>query len=187
MIAIYRESGVVYLAQTEADTKAGSHSSSTILNPENWLIWKIKGTPHALGASTREIRDADLLRYQTLFRGSLNLTKLHTVIGPRIHQLLDDYKRLDSDGDARSSFVFAKDDQAAFIRYNGEIRMLNDLDASENLDFIKGFFALHPELPAEERLIKALQCCMIEKGFLPGPIFIMNTRSTIPQCIRDKS
>jgi len=185
MIAVYRESGVVYLAQTGADTKADAHSSSTNLNPENWLIWKIKGTPHALGASTREIRDADLLRYQTLFRGSLNMTKLHTVIGPRIHQLLGEYKRLDSDGDARSSFVFAKDDQAAFIQYNGAVRMLSDLDASDYLDFLKGFFALHPELPAEKRLIKALQCCMLEKGFLQAPIFVMNTKTTTPYCVKD--
>ena len=58
------------------------------MHPENLTIWKLKGVKNSIMATTENLRDADLIRYESFFKGVLNEEKLMEIIIPKIRKNL---------------------------------------------------------------------------------------------------
>ena len=187
VVAAIKQNGRVYIGCDSQVTKGWSRS--TLKNPNNYKIWKVRGVDNCYMAHVGVVRDANvvrlidgLVRDYDIYRGSIDYEYVVNRIVPMIidelkdrHYLKGDSNYFDSMG---SSYLFAYKDQLFMIASDGCVIEIDDYVAiGSGEDVAIGSLNSTVGDAPVSRIIKAIKASATSDIYVDYPIIFTDTES----------
>ena len=182
-----KKDNVIYMGCDSQVTRGGSRTS--LSNPNNYKIWKVKGVDNCLMGHVGDLRDACVIRIMTnlvrdidVYRDEIDFEYVVFRIVPMIIDELKEYNYLVKDGKfncMESRFLFAHMDKLFVICSDGSVIEIDDCVAigSGESEAIGSMVSTEDE-DTETRIIKAIKAASIHDIYVDYPIILSNTLNT---------
>lgn len=195
VVVAIKKDGKVYLGADSQVTKGGTRQ--TLKNPNNYKIWKVKGTDHCLMAHVGTVRDANVVRIMddvvdelAAFHEEINYEYVVRDVVPHIlHQLRSFGFLAKEEGRAfsgmDSEFLFAYEDKLFHINSDGCVIEIDDSVAigSGALEAIGSILSTSNAEKPGSRIVKAIKASAANDIYVDYPIILTNTETTEFQVI----
>ena len=186
VVVAIKKDGVVYLGSDSQVTRGGTRTSLT--NPNNFKIWKVKGVDNCLMGHVGLLRDAcvirvmeNLVREIDVIHDEVNFEYVVTRVVPKIIEELKFYNYLESEGkfkDMESRYLFAFEDKLFVIGFDGSVIEVDDYIAigSGECESIGSLLTTNNNDDPETRIIKAIKASAAHDIYVDYPIILSNTK-----------
>lgn len=195
VVVAIKKDGKVYMGADSQVTKGGTRLS--LSNPNNYKIWKVRGTDNCLMASVGNLRDAcvvrvmgGLVREIDAIKDEIDFEYVVCRIVPLIKEELKDYGYLKKDdvfNGFDSSYLFAYKDKLFFINSDGSVIEIDDCIAigSGSTEAIGSLLTTSVEENPNERIIKAIKSSATHDIYVDYPIVLIDTETNEFSIIKD--
>lgn len=132
MIHVIKENQAIFFLFSASNIYVSETDTDFFYLPDNLPFWKMRGSKGAVMANSGGLRERDLLKYETLFRGELTIKKAYETIIPKMKKILEKYGRLNEDKHFIDTYFIAKDHQIMKISPKGECTWVKSIDTSKS-------------------------------------------------------
>ena len=185
----------VYIGADSQVTKGGTRA--TLSNPNNYKIWKVKGTDRCLMAHVGQVRDANVVRLidglvtdYSIYRNSINYEFVVKKVFPNIVSALKEAGFLKNEqyfSYMESSYFFIYKDRLYVISTDGCVLEVDDYYAiGSGADQAIGSLLSTEGDEPEERIIKAIKASAASDIYVDYPIVITDSETTEFKVIYEK-
>ena len=187
VVVAIKENGRVYIGADSQVTKGGTRS--TLKNPNNYKIWKVRGVDNCLMAHVGNVREANIIRLMdqviTLYDIFSDRVDYEFVVKDLVQSIFSELKRygyLKDDSyieSMDSCFIFAYKDQLYTIGSDGCVIEVSDVAAigSGKNEAIGSLVSTENE-SAKDRIIKAIKASATNDIYVDYPIILVDTENT---------
>ena len=188
VVVAIKKDGNIYMGADSQVTRGGTRTS--LSNPNNYKIWKVKGVDNCLMGHVGSLRDAcvvrvmdNLVREIDVFHESIDFEYVVRRIVPMIIDELKEYNYIDRDGifkEMDSRFLFAYEDKLYVIGIGGSVIEVDDCVAigSGESEAIGSLLTTDDEVNPISRIIKAIKASAAHDIYVDYPIVLTNTKDT---------
>ena len=188
VVVAIKKDGVIYLGADSQTTRGGSRSS--LSNPNNYKIWKVKSTNNCLMGHVGSLRDTcvirvmdNLVREIDVIHDNIDYEYVVKRIVPMIIDELKEYNYLSKDNvfdTIDSRFLFAFKDRLFLIGNSGAVIEIDDCVAigSAECEAIGSLLTTNSDDNCQNRIIKAIKASAIHDIYVDYPIVLSNTLDT---------
>ena len=188
VIAAIKKDGVVYMVADSQVTRGGTRTS--LSNPSNYKIWKVKGVENCLIGHVGNLRDAcvikvmyGLVREIDAIKENVDFEYVVCRIVPMIIDELKNYNYISKDGrfDVMDSrFLFAFKDKLFLISSDASVIEIDDCISigSGECEAIGSLLTTQKNEDANIRIIKAIKSSATHDIYVDYPIILSNTKDT---------
>ena len=188
VVVAIKKDGVIYMGADSQVTRGGTRTS--LSNPNNYKIWKVKGVDNCLMGHVGSIREAcvirvmnNLVREIDVYHDCIDFEYVVTRIVPMMIDELKEYGYLDKDEvfkDMDSRFLFSYQDKLYVIGFNGSVIEVDDCVAigSGECESIGSLLTTTNEKDPVKRIIKAIKASAAHDIYVDYPIVLTNTKDT---------
>lgn len=188
VVVAIKKDGNIYMGADSQVTRGGTRTS--LSNPNNYKIWKVKGVDNCLMGHVGSLRDAcvvrvmdNLVREIDVFHESIDFEYVVRRIVPMIIDELKEYNYIDRDGifkEMDSRFLFAYEDKLYVIGIGGSVIEVDDCVAigSGESEAIGSLLTTGDEVNPINRIIKAIKASAAHDIYVDYPIVLTNTKDT---------
>lgn len=196
VVVAIKENGKVFIGADSQVTRGGTRS--TLKNPNNYKIWKVKDVDHCLMAHVGNVRDANVIRVMDDLVTDYNVFKRHIdfefVVRSIVPDIINELKKYGfiKDGDhfenLESRFIFAYQDMLFLISSDGSVIEIDDCVAigSGECEAIGSLLSTDEDNP-EARIVKAIKASAASDIYVDYPIVLTNTDTTEFEVITEKN
>lgn len=187
VVVAIKENNKIYIGADSQVTKGGTRS--TLKNPNNYKIWKVRGVDNCLMAHVGNVREANIVRLMdsviTSYDIYANRIDFEFVVKELVQRIFEELKRYGYLKDESfieemdSSFIFAYKDQLYTINSDGCVIEVSDVASigSGKNEAIGSLVSTENE-PAKERIIKAIKASATNDIYVDYPIILIDTENT---------
>ena len=187
VVVAIKENNKIYIGADSQVTKGGTRS--TLKNPNNYKIWKVRGVDNCLMAHVGNVREANIIRLMdsviTSYDIYANRIDFEFVVKELVQRIFEELKRYGYLKDESfieemdSSFIFAYKDQLYTINSDGCVIEVSDVASigSGKNEAIGSLVSTENE-PARERIIKAIKASATNDIYVDYPIILIDTENT---------
>ena len=187
VVVAIKENNKIYIGADSQVTKGGTRS--TLKNPNNYKIWKVRGVDNCLMAHVGNVREANIVRLMdsviTSYDIYANRIDFEFVVKELVQRIFEELRRygyLKDDSyidEMDSSFIFAYKDQLYTINSDGCVIEVSDVASigSGKNEAIGSLVSTESE-PAKERIIKAIKASATNDIYVDYPIILIDTENT---------
>ena len=188
VVVAIKKDGVIYMGADSQVTRGGTRTS--LSNPNNYKIWKVKGVDNCLMAHVGSLREScvirvmdNLVREIDVYHDCIDFEYVVTRIVPMIIDELKEYGYLDKDEVFKSMdsrFLFSYKDKLYVIGFNGSVIEVDDCVAigSGECESIGSLLTTTEESDPVKRIIKAIKASAAHDIYVDYPIVLTNTEDT---------
>ena len=186
VVVAIKKDGVVYLGSDSQVTRGGTRTSLT--NPNNFKIWKVKGVDNCLMGHVGLLRDAcvirvmeNLVREIDVIHDEVNFEYVVTRVVPKIIDELKEFNYIETEGkfkNMESKYLFAFKDKLFVIGFDGSVIEVDDyiaIGSGEN-ESIGSLLTTNSDEDPETRIIKAIKASAAHDIYVDYPIVLSNTK-----------
>ena len=196
VVVAIKENGKVFIGADSQVTRGGTRS--TLKNPNNYKIWKVKDVDNCLMAHVGNVRDANVIRVMDDLVTEYNVFKHHIdfefVVRSIVPDIINELKKYGfiKDGDhfenLESRFIFAYQDMLFLISSDGSVIEIDDCVAigSGECEAIGSLLSTDEDNP-EARIVKAIKASAASDIYVDYPIVLTNTETTGFEVITEKN
>lgn len=186
VVVAIKKDGVVYLGSDSQVTRGGTRTSLT--NPNNFKIWKVKGVDNCLMGHVGLLRDAcvirvmeNLVREIDVIHDEVNFEYVVTRVVPKIIDELKEFNYIETEGkfkNMESKYLFAFKDKLFVIGFDGLVIEVDDYIAigSGESESIGSLLTTNSDEDPETRIIKAIKASAAHDIYVDYPIILSNTK-----------
>lgn len=186
VVVAIKKDGVVYLGSDSQVTRGGTRTSLT--NPNNFKIWKVKGVDNCLMGHVGLLRDAcvirvmeNLVREIDVIHDEVNFEYVVTRVVPKIIDELKEFNYIETEGkfkNMESKYLFAFKDKLFVIGFDGSVIEVDDYIAigSGESESIGSLLTTNSDEDPEARIIKAIKASAAHDIYVDYPIVLSNTK-----------
>lgn len=186
VVVSIKKDGVVYLGSDSQVTRGGTRTSLT--NPNNFKIWKVKGVDNCLMGHVGLLRDAcvirvmeNLVREIDVIHDEVNFEYVVTRVVPKIIDELKEFNYIETEGkfkNMESKYLFAFKDKLFVIGFDGSVIEVDDYIAigSGESESIGSLLTTNSDEDPETRIIKAIKASAAHDIYVDYPIVLSNTK-----------
>lgn len=186
VVVAIKKDGVVYLGSDSQVTRGGTRTSLT--NPNNFKIWKVKGVDNCLMGHVGLLREAcvirvmeNLVREIDVIHDEVNFEYVVTRIVPKIIDELKEFNYIETEGkfkNMESKYLFAFKDKLFIIGYDASVIEIDDYVAmgSGESESIGSLLTTNSDEDPETRIIKAIKASAAHDIYVDYPIILSNTK-----------
>ena len=186
VVVAIKKDGVIYLGSDSQVTRGGTRTSLT--NPNNFKIWKVKGVDNCLMGHVGLLRDAcvirvmeNLVREIDVIHDEVNFEYVVTRIVPKIIDELKEFNYIETEGkfkNMESKYLFAFKDKLFVIGFDGSVIEVDDYIAigSGESESIGSLLTTNSDEDPETRIIKAIKASAAHDIYVDYPIVLSNTK-----------
>lgn len=186
VVVAIKKDGVVYLGSDSQVTRGGTRTSLT--NPNNFKIWKVKGVDNCLMGHVGLLRDAcvirvmeNLVREIDVIHDEVNFEYVVTRVVPKIIDELKEFNYIETEGkfkNMESKYLFAFKDKLFVIGFDGSVIEVDDYIAigSGESESIGSLLTTNNDEDPETRIIKAIKASAAHDIYVDYPIVLSNTK-----------
>ncbi len=186
VVVAIKKDGVVYLGSDSQVTRGGTRTSLT--NPNNFKIWKVKGVDNCLMGHVGLLREAcvirvmeNLVREIDVIHDEVNFEYVVTRIVPKIIDELKEFNYVEIEGkfkNMESKYLFAFKDKLFIIGYDASVIEVDDYVAmgSGESESIGSLLTTNNDEDPETRIIKAIKASAAHDIYVDYPIVLSNTK-----------
>ena len=186
VVVAIKKDGVVYLGSDSQVTRGGTRTSLT--NPNNFKIWKVKGVDNCLIGHVGLLREAcvirvmeNLLREIDVIHDEVNFQYVVTRVVPKIIDELKEFNYIETEGkfkNMESKYLFAFKDKLFIIGFDGSVIEVDDYIAmgSGESESIGSLLTTNSDEDPETRIIKAIKASAAHDIYVDYPIVLSNTK-----------
>ena len=186
VVVSIKKDGVVYLGSDSQVTRGGTRTSLT--NPNNFKIWKVKGVDNCLMGHVGLLRDAcvirvmeNLVREIDVIHDEVNFEYVVTRVVPKIIDELKEFNYIETEGkfkNMESKYLFAFKDKLFVIGFDGSVIEVDDYIAigSGESESIGSLLTTNIDEDPETRIIKAIKASAAHDIYVDYPIILSNTK-----------
>ncbi len=197
VVVAIKKDNVIYMGADSQATRGGSRSS--LSNPNNYKIWKVKDVDHCLIGHVGRVRDACVIRVMSGLIKEIDVIKDNVnfdYVVNRVHPcILDELKKRNyvTIGDKfegmESRFLLAFKDKLFSIGNDGSIIEVDDFIAigSGEAEAIGSLLTTSANDEPSERIIKAIKSSAVHDIYVDYPIIMCNTETTSFEVIDQES
>ena len=197
VVVAIKKDGVVYLGADSQVTRGGTRTS--LSNPNNYKIWKVKNVDNCLMGHVGVLRDAcvvriidNLVREIDVLHDSVDFEYVVSRIVPMIIGQLQEYNYLAEDEVFKSTdskYLFAYNDKLFVIGFNGDVIEVDDCVAigSGESEAIGSLITTMNEDNPTKRIIMAIKASAAHDIYVDYPIVLSNTADTEFKVIDEKN
>lgn len=188
VVVAIKKNGIVYFGADSQVTRGGTRTS--LSNPNNYKIWKVKDADNCLIGHVGNLRDAcvirvirNLIREIDIIHDEIDFEYVVTRIVPRIIDELIESRFISADGKISSmdsKFLFAYKDKLFVIGYDYSVIEIDDcvaIGSGEN-EAIGSLVTTTSEEDPVSRIIKAIRSSAAHDIYVDYPIVLSNTNDT---------
>ena len=186
VIVAIKENGKIYVGADSQATAGGCRSSLT--NPNNYKIWKVKDSKNCIMGHVGSLRDACAIRILHCFIDENEMMKFDSKfdyvvfnVEPKIRDTLIDHKFIGDEkpyDDMDSRFLFCHKDKMFTISYGAIIEHDNYLAiGSGESSAIGSLVSTEGLYSPEERIIMAIKASAVNDIHVDYPIIITDTET----------
>lgn len=187
VVVAIKENNKIYIGADSQVTKGGTRS--TLKNPNNYKIWKVRGVDNCLMAHVGNVREANIVRLMdsviTSYDIYANRIDFEFVVKELVQRIFEELKRYGYLKDESfieemdSSFIFAYKDQLYTINSDGCVIEVSDVASigSGKNEAIGSLVSTENE-PAKDRIIKAIKASATNDIYVDYPIILIDTENT---------
>ncbi len=186
VVVAIKENGKIYMG-CDSQVTCGT-TKSTLSNPNNFKMWKVKGVDNCLMASVGDVRNAcvirtieDLVTEYDAYKGRICYEFVVNRILPTIIERLQDANYLKRDEvfrDLGSSILFAYKDQLYEICYDGSVFEIDGCVAlGSGMKQALGSMIEREGEDPKTRIVKAIKSSMSDI-YVDYPIILSDTETT---------
>ena len=188
VVVAIKKDGVIYMGADSQVTRGGTRTS--LSNPNNYKIWKVKGVDNCLMGHVGSLREAcvvkvmdNLVRDIDVIRDYVDFEYVVTRIVPMMIDQLIEYRYLDKDGvfkEMDSRYLFAFEDKLFVIGFGGSVIEVDDCVAigSGECEAIGSLLTTQTEEDPIVRIVKAIKASAAHDIYVDYPIVMSNTETT---------
>ena len=191
-----KKDGVIYLGADSQTTRGGTRTS--LSNPNNFKIWKVKGVEHCLIGHVGALRDAcavrimdNLIREIDLIHDCIDFDYVVGRIMPMIIEQIKNFGYIDDHifQCMASTYLFAYKDKLFVISGDGSVIEIDDCVAigSGESEAIGSLVTTCDETNAQVRILKAIKASATHDLYVDYPIVLTDTASTGFTVISEKN
>lgn len=196
VVIALKKNGRIYMASDSQVTKGGSRSS--LSNPNNYKIWKVRGVDNCLMGHVGNLRDAcalrvisNLVREIDVIHEDIDFEYVVERIEPMIRDVLKEHEFIDKDNPYKSldsRFIFAYQDKLFTIDY-GAVVEHDDFVAigSGECEAIGSLLSTTEVESPFERMVKAVKASAAHDIYVDYPIIITDTGTTKFAVVTEKN
>lgn len=186
VVVAIKKDGVVYLGSDSQVTRGGTRTSLT--NPNNFKIWKVKGVDNCLMGHVGLLRDAcvirvmeNLVREIDVIHDEVDFEYVVTRVVPKIIDELKEFNYIEIEGkfkNMESKYLFAFKDKLFVIGFDGSVIEVDDYIAigSGESESIGSLLTTNNDEDPETRIIKAIKASAAHDIYVDYPIVLSNTK-----------
>lgn len=186
VVVAIKKDGVVYLGSDSQVTRGGTRTSLT--NPNNFKIWKVKGVDNCLMGHVGLLREAcvirvmeNLVREIDVIHDEVNFEYVVTRVVPKIIDELKEFNYIETEGkfkNMESKYLFAFKDKLFVIGFDGSVIEVDDYIAigSGESESIGSLLTTNNDEDPETRIIKAIKASAAHDIYVDYPIVLSNTK-----------
>lgn len=186
VVVAIKKDGVVYLGSDSQVTRGGTRTSLT--NPNNFKIWKVKGVDNCLMGHVGLLREAcvirvmeNLVREIDVIHDEVNFEYVVTRVVPKIIDELKEFNYVEIEGkfkNMESKYLFAFKDKLFIIGYDASVIEVDDYVAmgSGESESIGSLLTTNNDEDPETRIIKAIKASAAHDIYVDYPIVLSNTK-----------
>lgn len=186
VVVAIKKDGVIYLGSDSQVTRGGTRTSLT--NPNNFKIWKVKGVDNCLMGHVGLLREAcvirvmeNLVREIDVIHDEVNFEYVVTRIVPKIIDELKEFNYIETEGkfkNMESKYLFAFKDKLFIIGYDASVIEIDDYVAmgSGESESIGSLLTTNSDEVPETRIIKAIKASAAHDIYVDYPIVLSNTK-----------
>lgn len=196
VVVAIKEKGKVFIGCDSQVTRGGTRS--TLKNPNNYKVWKVRGVDNCLMAHVGNVRDASVVRLMDSLVTEYNVFKNHidyefvvkSIVPDIIHELRE-YGYLKGDSyfeEFDSRFIFAYRDMLFLINNDGCVLEIDDCVAmgTGESEAIGSLLSTDIDDP-ETRIVKAIKSSAASDIYVDYPIILTNTLDTEFEIINENN
>ena len=195
VVVAIKEGNKVYIGADSQVTKGGTRT--TLKNPNNYKVWKVRGADNCLMAQVGAVRDANVVRLMDRLVTDYNVYREHISydfvvkkIVPDIISELRFYGNIKDDKYVElldSAFIFAYRDQLYVIGLDKSVIEVEDYVAigSGEDQAIGSLISTEGESP-KERIVKAIKASAAADIYVDYPIILIDTEETKFEVVTEK-
>lgn len=196
VVVAIKENGKVFIGADSQVTRGGTRS--TLKNPNNYKIWKVKNIDNCLMAHVGNVRDANVIRVMDDLVTEYNVFKHHIdfefVVKSIVPDIINELKKYgfikddDHFENLESRFIFAYQDMLFLISSDGSVIEIDDCVAigSGECEAIGSLLSTDEDNP-EARIVKAIKASAASDIYVDYPIVLTNTETTEFEVITEKN
>ena len=196
VVVAIKEKGKVFMGADSQVTRGGTRS--TLKNPNNYKVWKVKGVDNCIMAHVGNVRDANIVRLidglvteYNIYRKHIDFEFVVKKIVPEIISELKDYGFVKDNKyfeGMDSRFLFAYKDQLYLINTDGCVLEIDDCVAigSGEAEAI-GSLLSTDKLDSKKRIIKAIKASAAADIYVDYPIILTDTEKSEFDVITEKN
>lgn len=197
VVVAIKNNGKIYIGADSQSIRGGSRTSLT--NPNNYKIWKVKGVENTLMAHVGYSRDAsvirvmdDLVREIDVIHDEIDYEYVVNRIVPMIIDELSDRKYInirEKFDTLDSRFLFAHKDKLFLISNDATVTEIDDYVSmgSGESEAIGSLITTENEENPISRIIKAIKSSSVHDIYVDYPIIISDTETTAFSVITEKN
>ncbi len=195
VIVAIKQNNKVYIGADSQVTRGGTRS--TLKNPNNYKIWKVRGVDHCLMGHVGVLRDANVVRLMdglvTDYEAYKNLINYELVVQKIVPDIYDALKQRgfisfdEQNSSINSRFIFAYKDQLFVIGSDASVIEVDDYVAigSGEDQAIGSLLSTENEEP-KTRILKAIKASAVSDIYVDYPIIISDSEQTEFEIIYEK-
>ena len=196
VVVAVKDNGKVYIGADSQVTRGGTRT--TLKNPNNYKIWKVKGVDNCLMAHVGNVRDANAIRVMDrlvteydIFKNNIDFEFVVTCVVPDIINELKKYGFIDNKDhfdSLESRFIFAYKNMLFIINSDGCVLEIDDCVAigSGECEAIGSLLSTEGESP-KARIVKAIKASAASDIYVDYPIILTDTKRTEFEIITEKN
>ena len=187
VVVAIKKGDKIYIGADSQVTRGGTRA--TLKNPNNYKVWKVRGTEHCLMAHVGNVRDANAIRIMdglvTEYDAYKRRVDFDFVVKYVVTDIVNELKKYGYVKDEQyldhmdSRYLFAYENQLFMINSDGCVLEIDDYVAigSGEDQAIGSLLSTEGEDP-ETRVIKAIKASAASDIYVDYPIILSNTDST---------
>lgn len=187
VVVAIKQNGRVFIGADSQVTRGGTRS--TLKNPNNYKIWKVKDVDNCLMAHVGNVREASVIRVMddlvtdyNVFKGHIGFEFMVKSVVPDIISELKKYGYIEDKEyfkGLESRFLFAYKDMLFLINTDGCVLEIDDCCAigSGECEAVGSLLSTEGEAP-EARIVKAIKASAASDIYVDYPIILTDTKTT---------
>jgi hypothetical protein len=176
MILVYKTQDRVYFAISPTHNCTSSYENSSVQSNKNLPIWIDSDDNHSIIGASGDIRDSDILRYETIVNQELSYRYVIEKIVKESNQKLTEYGRA-SNGQVGNIIFIAKDNQVFRISEDNHVIPIDEYDSTGYYDVIESSMYLTKGKKPIEIIYYAIKNALKSSCIKICPIAIVDTKS----------
>ena len=196
VVVAIKEKGRVFIGADSQVTRG--ETRSTLKNPNNYKIWKVKGVDNCLMAHVGTFRDSNVIRVMDglvteydVFKEMIDYEYVVKCIVPKLIDELRRYGYIEGSDYFKgfdSRFIFAYKEMLFVIGSEGSVLEIDDCAAigSGECEAIGSLLSTDDETP-ETRIVKAIKASAASDIYVDYPIILTNTMDTEFEVITERN